>query len=228
MGSTLVITKDMVTGGFEATTKISLENKKTNQIEIEIGGGMFSKPEAKYQIPEELSSYTFEAIEKEEESVAKLLLSLGGAVVGGVGAVASYNDSSKSDTMKLATTGAYGAMAAGAVRMNTKSLRTKVLVNLQFTDQRILCLEMTAKEWKKFDEDYCIVNFLKYQQETEEQKEALSSQIQLIRDNFSQLPATDQRDAGKQINGLLKQLPALDKDLERRKKIAQKRKIPVE
>ena len=212
-----------VSGEFGEYTQIIYGKERLkNKIAIEIG---FGKTMKTYWIPDDLFSYKYQSVEKEEESLGKNLLQLGVLAIGGATAVSAADS-------KGGSRGAKGAVAAGlggaALRMNTKSKNIYILVHFQFKNRKILSVEMKNKKWKKFDKEYCVVNFPKYEIETQQQKEAVTSQIDLIRENYQNLEPSEQTEATNQLKALSSQLPELDKTLERRRKLATKRNVTLQ
>ena len=227
----IIILKQKVSGEFEGNTNISIGNKKTNQIEIKIGGGVFSKPDGEYSIPRDLLSYTYEAIEKEEESLTKNLIKLGSIAAGAataVGAAQVDNRGGDKGGTKMALGATAGLLGAAGLRMDTKSKNIYILVNLQFNDKKILSLEMKDKEWRKFDEDYSVITFPEFELETQRQKEAVNNQIEAIREQYSTLGPSEQTEANNILKTLSPQVKALDSILDQRKKLAIKRKVPLQ
>lgn len=219
--STLIALKSQVSGEFEDQVTIDYNQKKTNKIQLKIGGGIFKKPVATYTLPDDMISYTYEPSEREEESLGKGLLKLG---------LAAATGEMTSNAFKSGKSGSgAGAALLGAatVRMGTTSKNTYVNVTLQFNDKRILCIEFSGKDWNKFDTDMCVITFPSYEKETTKQINAVNEQMEEIRNSFGDLPKEEQKEATATLASLGKMLPTLSDSLEERRKIAIKRKVPM-
>lgn len=217
--SILIVSKSEVGGEFQDTITIDYKQKKTNKIELKIGGGLFKKPVAKFNLPDDMISYTYEYSEKEEASLGKSILQLG---------LLAATGEMTSSAIKSGKGGSGAALlGAATARMGTTSTNSYMDVTIQFKDKRILCMEFTGKDWNKFDTDLCIVNFPSYEKETQKQINAVNEQIDEIRNSFSDIPKENQKEATATLASLGKSLPTLTTLLEERRKLAIKRKVPM-
>ena len=219
--STLIALKSQVSGEFEDQVTIDYNQKKTNKIQLKIGGGFFKKPVAIYTLPDDIISYTYEPSEREEESLGKGLLKLGLMAATGEMTSSAFKDGKSGSGAGAAVLG------AATLRMGTTSKNTYINVTLQFKDKRILCIEFSSKDWNKFDTDMCVITFPSYEKDTVNQINAVNQQIDEIRNSFGDISKEEQKEATATLASLGKMLPTLSTTLEERRKIAIKRKVPM-
>ena len=107
----------------------------------------------------------------------------------------------------------------------------KVLITLQFTDNKILTVEMDPTEWKKFHEAYCVVTFPNYELEMQKLEESANNSIELARKKLldENIEASEKLDIPASIEAIKKQMLDIDKNLKHLGKLAKKRGVePLE
>lgn len=215
----LIVPKEKVGGEFSDKISIEYNQKKTNKILLKIGGGFFTKPLATYTLPDDYEYYTFEYNEEEETSLGKSLLKLG--LLAATGEMAAGAAKSGKGG------GAAALLGAATVRMGTTSKKASVSVNLQFNDKKILSMVLPYKDWKKFDDDFSVINFPNFEGNCIKSIEEVNQQIEEIRNSFPEMSKEEKATATETLSRLGKYEAQLEKEIEKARKKALKRKVPI-
>lgn len=209
--NTIEISHTQVSGDF--SQKVAIYNDpKENILLLSAGSDT-------YQLPKDLSSWSYQTIERDEENIGLQLVKLGlGAAAGGLTAKALDGRG------KTFLEGAAAAvLGATSLRIDTIETNQYVLVNLQFNDKKILSLELNGDQWMKFDEYQSLTNFSEYEQETNAQKSQISEWIEDLRSKYMSLEPAEQAEASELLSNLSLRLTDIDKVFDHRKQIYESR-----
>lgn len=203
---------DDISGDYEKKA-IATVSKKDKCLILKIGGGMFSKVQGEFKLPQDLipDSYTSEEESETKHSTGKSFAKKTlGAAIGSL-AIKSRGQS----PLLLAGSG----YAAGSL-LSSASATTKenVRVNLQFNDKSIFSGVLKPKVFSEFDNFFKSYDYPKYLENYNSMIGAIDALMAELRDEYAAANGAKQ----KELNNTLKLYKAELSGIEKKHKVITK------